>query len=173
MGRGRKPQGDRAMTDAERQRRHRQRLRQARADTVTGTCHENGAADKTQTDFVTTEVSRNEAATQKTIDRLRKENQRLRREAKESHEGWLRALRGENQEIKRLREELDRLRREASQYGDWKTEKALSDLDPRSVQKVYRDLALKYHPDRGGSKEAMQAISEFRDRLVARAKQGG
>jgi hypothetical protein len=168
MGRGRKPLGDRAMTDAERQRRHRQRLRQAQADTVTGACHENGAADK------------------KTIDRLRKENQRLRQEVKDLEDLRLQALDlrdqvlgRENQKIKRLEEEVDRLRRETSRYGAWKAEKDLYDMlasiDPRIVQKVRNDLAKKYHPDRGGSTEAMQAVNEFYDRLVAalRAKQEG
>lgn len=30
-----------------------------------------------------------------------------------------------------------------------------------NAKRIYRDLALKYHPDRGGSKEAMQAVNEF------------
>lgn len=33
------------------------------------------------------------------------------------------------------------------------------------VDKVYKQLSLKYHPDRGGSTEAMQAINDFR-RLI-------
>jgi uncharacterized protein (DUF3820 family) len=37
--------------------------------------------------------------------------------------------------------------------------------DPKKVKGVYRDLAMKYHPDRGGTKEAMQAVNEFYERL--------
>lgn len=33
------------------------------------------------------------------------------------------------------------------------------------VRMIYRDLALRYHPDRGGSTTAMQAINEFYERL--------
>lgn len=33
------------------------------------------------------------------------------------------------------------------------------------VDKVYKQLSLKYHPDRGGGTEAMQAINDFR-RLI-------
>lgn len=33
------------------------------------------------------------------------------------------------------------------------------------IKAVYRALSLKYHPDKGGSTDAMQAINEFRDLL--------
>jgi curved DNA-binding protein CbpA len=33
------------------------------------------------------------------------------------------------------------------------------------VCRWYRDLALHFHPDRGGSNEAMQAINEANNRL--------
>ena len=39
-------------------------------------------------------------------------------------------------------------------------------LDADKVKAVYQELSLKWHPDRpGGTKEAMQALNEFRDRL--------
>ena len=48
---------------------------------------------------------------------------------------------------------------------------ALVDYDPSPVPStdkvriIYRELAFKWHPDRGGSTEAMQALNEFHDRL--------
>src|SRR5262249_41156331 len=33
------------------------------------------------------------------------------------------------------------------------------------LQQVYRQMALRHHPDRGGFNEVMQAINEFHDRL--------
>ena len=33
------------------------------------------------------------------------------------------------------------------------------------IKEVYRDMAMKWHPDRGGTKEAMQAVNEFYQRL--------
>ena len=33
------------------------------------------------------------------------------------------------------------------------------------VRMLFRGLALKYHPDRGGSHEAMRALNEFHDQL--------
>jgi hypothetical protein len=33
------------------------------------------------------------------------------------------------------------------------------------VRMLFRNLALKYHPDRGGSHEAMRALNEFHDQL--------
>jgi hypothetical protein len=43
------------------------------------------------------------------------------------------------------------------------------------IAEWYRGLCLKYHPDRGGSKEEMQVVNEARDRLlqlVAGRRQG-
>jgi hypothetical protein len=34
------------------------------------------------------------------------------------------------------------------------------------VRDIYRDLARIYHPDLGGSVEAMRALNEFKDRLI-------
>lgn len=33
------------------------------------------------------------------------------------------------------------------------------------VKEVYRVMAMKWHPDKGGTKEAMQAVNEFYERL--------
>ena len=33
------------------------------------------------------------------------------------------------------------------------------------VRMIFRNLALKYHPDRGGSHEAMRGLNEFHDQL--------
>ena len=38
-------------------------------------------------------------------------------------------------------------------------------IEEHKIKSVYKALTLKYHPDRGGSHEAMQAINEFRDLL--------
>jgi uncharacterized protein (DUF3820 family) len=45
-----------------------------------------------------------------------------------------------------------------------------SGLDPDKVKATYRELSLQFHPDRpGGTKEAMQAINLFYERLKDRA----
>jgi len=38
-------------------------------------------------------------------------------------------------------------------------------VDLGKVKRIYRELALKWHPDRGGSVQAMQAVNEFYERL--------
>lgn len=38
-------------------------------------------------------------------------------------------------------------------------------LAPEVLQAWFREMTLRYHPDRGGSKEAMQAINHGYDRL--------
>lgn len=38
-------------------------------------------------------------------------------------------------------------------------------LNKIKVDSVYKTLAFKYHPDKGGSNEAMQAINEFKSLL--------
>lgn len=40
------------------------------------------------------------------------------------------------------------------------------DLNRETVKRVYRNLALKYHPDHGGNNAAMIAITEFYERLM-------
>lgn len=37
--------------------------------------------------------------------------------------------------------------------------------EPDTVRSIYRELAMKYHPDRGGSTTAMAALNEFYERL--------
>lgn len=37
----------------------------------------------------------------------------------------------------------------------------LLDLSESRIKKVYRQMSLKYHPDAGGSDQAMQAINDF------------
>jgi hypothetical protein len=41
--------------------------------------------------------------------------------------------------------------------------------EPSTVKGIYRRLAMKWHPDHGGSTEAMQAINEFYELLAERA----
>jgi hypothetical protein len=38
-------------------------------------------------------------------------------------------------------------------------------VDAGHIQKVYRSMAFKWHPDRGGSHTAMQAINEFYEQI--------
>lgn len=38
-------------------------------------------------------------------------------------------------------------------------------IEPCKVKRIYRKLALKCYPDRGGSVQAMQAVNEFYERL--------
>jgi hypothetical protein len=37
--------------------------------------------------------------------------------------------------------------------------------DAGRIKQIYRTLAVKWHPDRGGTKEAMQAVNEFYEEL--------
>ncbi|RIV20388.1 J domain-containing protein [Fibrisoma montanum] len=42
------------------------------------------------------------------------------------------------------------------------------EAEPKSeVKRIYRQLAVKYHPDKGGSHVAMQAVNEFYEALSA------
>lgn len=38
--------------------------------------------------------------------------------------------------------------------------------DRDTLKRVYREMARKWHPDRGGSTTAMQAVNDFYERLV-------
>ena len=38
--------------------------------------------------------------------------------------------------------------------------------DSNRLKRVYREMAFKWHPDRGGTVEAMQAINEFYENLI-------
>jgi len=42
---------------------------------------------------------------------------------------------------------------------------AESEMDLGRIKQIYRKLAIKYHPDKGGTTEAMQAINEFYEEL--------
>lgn len=39
-------------------------------------------------------------------------------------------------------------------------------LQPDKVKRIYRELSMKWHPDRGGTVQAMQAINEFHELLM-------
>ncbi len=41
-----------------------------------------------------------------------------------------------------------------------------SEITSQQVKDTYRKLSLKYHPDKGGSNDAMSAISEFKEALI-------
>ena len=55
---------------------------------------------------------------------------------------------------------LDEIRRRVSVY-----ELGTKPLSMERVKRVYRTLAMEFHPDRGGTKEAMQAVNEFYEEL--------
>jgi len=40
-------------------------------------------------------------------------------------------------------------------------------VGPDKIKRVYREMAMRWHPDRGGTVQAMQAINEFHERLSA------
>ena len=42
---------------------------------------------------------------------------------------------------------------------------AVSTLDADAIKAIYRQMAFKWHPDRGGTTEAMQAVNEFYEAL--------
>ena len=48
--------------------------------------------------------------------------------------------------------------------GGWDYVDTSDDVDAR-IKDAYYSLCLKYHPDKGGTKEAMQALNEFKDAL--------
>jgi chromosome segregation ATPase len=153
---GRKPQGDRAMTDAERQRRRRQRLREAKAE-----------LGQAEADSVTDELSRK-------VERLQKANKRLREDARgweqmyHEREAQVQRQRAEaqglEQDIRRLTTELDKYR--AKERDSW-VDNILSVLNRPTVSKIFREFSLKYHPDRGGSDEQMRVVNEMHAALLA------
>lgn len=54
--------------------------------------------------------------------------------------------------------------------GDYFDVKTINDLD--NLKKEYKKLALKYHPDRGGTTEQMQSINNEYDKLRAKILKG-
>lgn len=43
-------------------------------------------------------------------------------------------------------------------------------IDNHAIKKVYKEMAMKYHPDTGGSNGQMTAINDFYERLISEAK---
>jgi hypothetical protein len=170
--RGRKPLGDRAMTDAERQRKRRERLRQAKKDSVTAARHEI------------------EDATKKRIAWLEKENKRLRKDVKD----WQRLhgdavalrdklMREQYQQLEDLKAgredpEIHRLAKEKAQLSvevlRLRMEKQQLELEailkPPILKKWFADLSKRFHPDRGGSEEQMKVVNEAHTLLLALLK---
>ena len=76
-------------------------------------------------------------------------------------------------ELRRRDEDVDALLRERADAERHRRERATQDAAPRPadirpiIDKWYRQLVLDFHPDRGGSTEAMQVINEARERLLA------
>jgi hypothetical protein len=64
-----------------------------------------------------------------------------------------------------VKEELHRRQVQAERQRD-EPGRAITNLRGL-VDSWYRGLVLKYHPDRGGSHEAMVAINDAKDRLMA------
>jgi hypothetical protein len=68
-----------------------------------------------------------------------------------------------------LREPLfDAVRRELIQRdreASCRVHSAPAKVDTGRIKQIYRTLAVKWHPDRGGTKEAMQAVNEFYEEL--------
>lgn len=55
-----------------------------------------------------------------------------------------------------------------AEYGrrvDGQGGQAVSTLGADAIKAIYRTLAFKWHPDHGGTKEAMQAVNEFYEAL--------
>jgi hypothetical protein len=153
---GRKPLGDKALTDAERQRRRRQKLRAARADSVTPPVTENGqdsagrvspppSSGRTPAqDVSVTDLSRKLDELSRENVRLKKVNQALRRDVKHFAQGYDEQIALANrlqEEITQLhrrererlekeleRKERERLDRESQEYQDWKRDRELDGL---------------------------------------------
>src|SRR5262249_47615873 len=110
---GRKPVGDKAMTDAERQRRRRQRLRAAQENSVTS--RNDGVSDD---------------KIRKRIEWLERENKRLRKDAKEWRDYGLGCQEDTAREHQKNVEETSRLREE-----NYQLEERLREQD-REIRKV-------------------------------------
>jgi hypothetical protein len=95
----------------------------------------------------------------KTIERLQKANKKLR----EDSDGWRRLTDGLTVDVARLREEA-RQRKEVE--GDiWKLRHEQMQLQmerflkPAVLSEWFRQLSLRYHPDRGGSEIEMKVVN--------------
>jgi hypothetical protein len=160
------------MTDAERQRKRRERLRQAKKDSVTA------------------EASRIEDATKKRIAWLEKENKRLRKEAKDwqhlhgmacdQRDRLQKEIRDrhDDPEIRRLEEEKLRLQSEKRQLQsellELRSEKVYLELErlltPSIIKTLFNKFSRKYHPDCGGSEQEMKVVNEIFEALRAAVK---
>jgi len=161
---GRKPLGKKAMTDAERQRRRRQKLCAAKPNFVTYSLSRNGQSADTHLQEVL----------QKKIDRLEKENKRCREDAK----GWKRLREEAASMVDRLLKEMDGLQAERSKQ-QLKLERLREELHnlqmerlfkPPIVSTWFRTLSMRFHPDRGGSDVEMKVVNEAHDALRALLK---
>ena len=47
----------------------------------------------------------------------------------------------------------------------WTIPSIQEDIDPHSLKAVYYRMARKWHPDAGGTHEAMQVVNEFYEEL--------
>ena len=73
---------------------------------------------------------------------------------KDNVDGWLRSELEESRR-KQLGGPFDEFRHE---FED--------DLQSRKIRKIYLELSRKWHPDKGGSHEAMAALNMFHEKLI-------
>ena len=73
---------------------------------------------------------------------------------KDNIDGWLRSELEESRR-KQLGGPFDEFRHE---FED--------DLQSRKIRKIYLELSKKWHPDKGGSNEAMAALNMFHEKLI-------
>ena len=73
---------------------------------------------------------------------------------KDNIDGWLRSELEESRR-KQLGGPFDEFRHE---FED--------DLQSRKIRKIYLELSKKWHPDKGGSHEAMAALNMFHEKLI-------
>ena len=73
---------------------------------------------------------------------------------KDNVDGWLRSELEESRR-KQLGGPFDEFRHE---FED--------DLQSRKIRKIYLELSKKWHPDEGGSHEAMAALNMFHEKLI-------
>ena len=50
---------------------------------------------------------------------------------------------------------------------DWTAPAPVDDVDEGILKRTYRKMALKWHPDHGGSESAMKAVNDFYEVLLA------